>query len=92
MKNNLLKIGSKLETKNPLLNNNSSFLNQNHRSYNKPGQSRNLQNGLMNAKSVGANIENFSFIRPSSMKADPSFDKIARKQHKNKKSKGIIVN
>jgi hypothetical protein len=84
---NLLKIGSKLDAKKYQLTNNSGFLNQNKRAY-KGGQSRNITSGLMNAKSVGANADNFSFIRPTSIKGDNNFEKLGRKQHKTKKSKG----
>lgn len=75
---------SKIDPVKYAFNNNSSFMNQNQRSI-KGGniQSRNVTNNLMNAKSLGANLDNFSFIRPQSIKGENNFEKLNRK-HKTK--------
>ena len=80
----LHKSSTKSDFKSYLINNYSSFMNQNYRSY-KSNQSRNIPSSLAPAKSMGANIDNLSFLRPQSMKGDISIDKFQSK--KNTKSK-----
>lgn len=77
----LWEVGSKFDSNNLLVK--SNLLVGGNKSV-KASKSRNAKNQLTNVKSMGSNIDSFSFVRPQSMKE--SYDKRSRKT-KSKKSK-----